>query len=747
MATFGEWLFFEEMKEGVYEESLRRLHIQEAIRSALDFYNIAVSGLWDLLAESEEDEPVELDDPFSGSEDAKPVEETPDDKKIRRAQKIQRMARMVRWAAMLDRRDLVAKVASIWEEVAPALQQNEAYENDDDEDDDWVIPTLKGSQPAAAAPKAAPAPTVNKDAVKAAISRLRPLLEKLGYLDEGEMDYGTDEDKIRAISKAAEAASKETGNDPPDNEDVRAMSDNPMLRNQISQDMMGEIINILQRTAEKTYRLIRRKQSFEGGESKYGAEMDEGDVLSTGLRINMRMLNRREVNNNLVARPWNDDLNILTIDVDNEENAKKIINTIKSPISTPERAMRDERREERKASGLAPGSSAVFTCSDCGHKRAAASSLVGTRMKCPKCGAEGTVKQGASVVSHDAGIAGDDGTMTSMDPVDTRTSDSLTTAATEETAKELVDAFRQAMAELKEKDPSLAILACLWLGIHGQTPSRCSMPDGSVPDQQAANRFREAARGISISSRDAPALFLRKIGLDVMKAGDGRGKSGRANWELVRLIKTNNIPAVDKLGGMPPGDLPPNWVPNYTQRHLFDANQQLWWKYMNRVVDTLSKKSLPFIMRRMSEILAEKDPAQKPKGWESPCSWSITKFLKETFRESIRSGTISISGTNPIIVVFYNQNRKGKEIRSYTITTSGREIKIAQKGWDDEVFSYEAPNYNVKCPRCNGVGRGCSECEGCGSTMDRIKVLNTERDIHARLVTRRINRPSRENKA
>lgn len=763
MTNFGEWLFLEEIREELYEAPLRRLQIEEALRKTMDLYNMAVSGQWNLIENDlDDDGPAELDDPFTGDETASPVEETPDDKKIRRAQKIQRLARMVRWAAMLDRRDTVAKVAEIYKnELLPLLSQNEwvnINESDDDDwgvpefkkrdrtsdDDDWGVPEFKSQSQSTNTQAPSVTQKNRRESSLAAIqSRLRPLLEKLGYLKEGELDYGTTEEKANAIVRAAKAAAAEKGNDPPDNEDVRSMAADENLRNRISQDMMGEVIRILQRTAEKTYRQIRRKHNFDGGESKYGAEMDEGDILSRGLEANMRKLQTRRVNKDGTARDWDDDLTILTTSIDTDEDAAQLINTIKSPISTPERALRDERREARKASGLAPGSNAIFTCSQCGHTRSVAPKLIGTSMKCPKCQGEGVVQQGASVVSHDAGATGEDGAVTSMDPVDTKTSDSLTNASMEETAKELVDAFRQSMAELKEKDPSQAVLACLWLGLHGNTPANCSAPDGSIPDHQAANRFRDAARGIGVSAREAPAMFLRKIGLDSISAGEGRGRSGRANWELVRMIKLNNIPAVGKLAGIPNGDLPPDWVPNYTQRHMFDANQQMWWKYMNRIIDTLSKKTLPFIMTRMSEILAEKNPLQKPKGWESPCSWSIMKFLKETFRESIRSGTVAITGSNPISVVFYNLHEKSREIRSYTVTIDSRQIKIVQKGWEQDVHSYDLPTYDVKCSKCNGVGRGCSECEGCGSTMDRLKVLKTENEIHARLITRRISRPSK----
>jgi DNA-directed RNA polymerase subunit M/transcription elongation factor TFIIS len=735
MSTFSEWLVFDDIRESVYEKSVRRLHVMEALRKTLEFYNNSVLGNWGfILEESREEGTSAKSDP---------------DKTISRAKKIQRLARMVRWAAMLDRRDAVAEVKRIYEKDWLPHFRHDEWTQVHESKEDWKYPDFDDDDEETAdvvEPEITDPKNHLYSILEPTIEKLTPLLVMLGYLKDGDMDYGTKGEKIELIGRAAEYASLETGNDPPkDDPDVKRMISDPARRKMAADDMMTELFSMLEKTARSTYMKMRRKHGFEGGEEKYGSEMDEGSILTTGLEINMKKLQSRHVNQNGTAQPWNEDLTVISKEIGNEEEAKHVINSIKSPISNSDRATRDERRQERKAAGLAPSSGSVFTCSDCGHTRSVENRHAGTRMKCPKCQGEGLVQRGAGVVSHDAGAKAEDGTVTGMDPVDSKSRDSLTTAAAAETNKEMMEAFREAMKELAQEDASKATLTCLWLGLHGKDHSKCVNPDAPISDE-AVKEVISNLYSANLSDRKKAAEAFDKIGLNNMSPGTGWGQTGRARWEFIKLIKSKNIPPVGVFRGMPSGDIPPNWTPNYQKRHEFTPDQQSWWRWMNSVFNTLSKQCLPSIAKRMHEIMAERQTDIKPKGWQSPCSWSLSKFLKVTFSPSIRNGSIVLQGENPIRMTVYAVSKSRKTLREYVISASNQQVKVDLIDGGEEKYSqsFPLPSLAVTCPKCGGSTRGCSECEECrGRVMDRIGFLKLERDIHDILVTQKGTRAAR----
>lgn len=810
MANFGEWLFFEEIREEIYGESLRRLHIHEALRRTFEFYNMAVSGQWDLILENspydDDDGPVELEDPFAGGdenapevklparelpslgrgrkkkkksdrsphelrsrydgwsppkEDKEEEGETPDseqpDDVILAAKTIQNYARLVRWAAMLDRRDMVAKVADIYRnELLPLVRQNESTQlresEDDSDDEDWVLPWLKkDAQSPGPEASATPQPTqapppARSDSLATVIAKIAPLLEKLGYIEEGALNYGTDEEKTRMVMRAAENASRERGNDPPaDNPDAQRLVKNPESRAQYAEFLMSEISEMLRATANRVYRQIRRLQGSEGGEKKYGAEMDEDEILNRGVEINMRQLQRRVVNKDGTAKEWNDDLNILKIRVDDEEEASRIINTIKSPISSPERALRDERRARDKTTGQRPGSRGVFTCSECGHTLSVSSRHVGTKMKCPKCQGEGTVQQVASAVSYDAGATAEDGTVTGMDVADPKGSTAIDAASADETSRDMMEAFREAMRELAQGDPSRATLTCLWLGLHGENPSDCTAPN-KPPSHEAIKTVISGLLNVNLSDRNASKDAFEKIGINNFMPGATHGKFGEARWNFIKFIKQH---APRAFPTMPKGEIPAGWTPKYTERHNFTPEQAAWYRWMNTVIDTLSKNCLPFLARRMQEILADRQPDIRPKGWESPCSWSLQRFLRATFAQSIRAGTIVVTGDNPTTFTIYGKSKDRKTMRTYKINADGQKVRVAFMAGEAEakVDEFAQPQPDRPCPKCNGSARGCPECEGCGRVTDRIETLRLERRISEFLLKDFGTRAARRNKA
>lgn len=725
MVTFGQWLLFDDIKVEIYEASIRDLMLQQALEQTLEFYNNSVAGRWSLILESD-GESLEADDPFTGSEDAKPVEVTPDDKKIKRARKIQRLAKMVRWAAMLDRRDAIAEVQRIYrQELLPILSRKEqtpVKESWHDESDFPMLPDFESKPATPQQQQTKPNAAQGSSGLSGVIKKLRPLLEKLGYLEEGELDYGTEDEKIKVISRAAEAASAEVDNDPPEEPEVVAMAKDEGLRKSISENMMGELIRILTATAEKTYRLIRRKYEFEGKELQ-AAEFDESEILSKGLEDNMRKLQRRKVNKDGTARPWDDELSIMTINIDSDEAAAKLINTIKSPISTPERALRDERRARDRAAGLGPGSGAVFTCSQCGHTRSAAYSQIGTTSTCPKCGGEGKIQQGASAVSYSAGTTNDDGSVSSMDPVDTKTRDSLTASADRESGNAMVSAFKQAMKELREKSPTMSAIACIWLSLDCEE-------DGSIPETNI-ERFVSAAGGVTMSSRMTPAQFINSLALDAHVPEKVRGRGGLGGWKLVELIVQRDLPRVGPTLSMRPNGSMPSVLPTYSMVRnnpkSLTPSQMDWWNFYNNANDAKGK-AISFVVQRMNDILMEQSD-ELALGQENAHSWNLHRFLSAVYRDQVRSGhaVINQHTTAPrqeVTIEFYDAKKK-RVIKSFRLKADGIKVSVVQeqpKGFENNVFNYTIP----EAPP--------------GQAMDSKKLKKLEWDVKARLDKRQLNR-------
>lgn len=755
MTAFRDWLSIERIGEEVYLEALIRLEAEKSLADLLEFYNMAVSCQIrvdeDNETEDEDGGPVELDDPFSGDEDAAPVEETPDDsepeqnsgeveseedkaasdakkdaRRARAAKEIQDLAWAVRWSAMLDRRDSVAELKRIYEsEWLPIVKDmergvSEAFRNAVEfegmsegeakkrvcesmgvslyeaskmimrgelsrsriNESDWGIPKLKDKKAA----------MTLEERVKAVMSKAKPILVRLGYAEQGDLEGSSQQNRLD-FEKAMKAATAEQGNEPPKNKVTEELSRSPAARARQREMLQLALYKMLMKPAMRVDRADSRSVvDADTGKSKLASKYSQGpeDIVSGAMVVILSKLTKRRVRkSDMEVAPWTTDLSVLTADA--ADNPGKIINSIKSVV-TRRTMYRDEDRGSKKAAGVRTNS-----------------------------------KDGVTYLGGSGGKR-DDGTMGDMDPTDMRTRDSLTASAQRETGGTMIEAFKQAMKELKDKRPSEAILACLWMSLD------CGA-DGNIPTANI-HRLISAAGGAAMSSRKTPAQFIASLGLDQILPGKFRGRGGAGEWELVKLIKAKGVPTTGRLGGMPIGNMPEQ-APNYANRMSLTPADKAWYDYMKKVNDA-RLDGLRFVMDRMAQIMAENDESQKPKGWESPCSWNIVKFLNETFHDEIGSGGVRVEGRAPTInVTFYNKNKKGKEIRFYTITIQGQKINIVQKGWEQDVFSYDLPVYNKPCPECHGRGGNCPSCEGCGSTMDRARTLELERSIHLRLLTQR----------
>jgi len=158
---------------------------------------------------------------------------------------------------------------------------------------------------------------------------------------------------------------------------------------------------------------------------------------------------------------------------------------------------------------------------------------------------------------------------------------------------------------------------------------------------------------------------------------------------------------------------------------------------MKKVADAKGD-ALKIVINRMHQIIAEKESSVRPNGWRSPCSWSLFKFLKDTYHDEIgKTMSIGDGNSNPITVTFFN---KIKKISEYSLSTNGGLVTIVQTlptGYESEPLKYEIPQNAIKCDTCRGAGGDCPECEGCGSTMDRVGTINLERSIKSTLDMRR----------
>ncbi|NBT57372.1 hypothetical protein EBT16_01165 [bacterium] len=211
MLCLKEWLELDRIRTEVYEPALNDTIAEMAARKTVRF-----------LLESMEDEeddgtPAELDDPFSGSEDAKPVKYEPEQHnepeskiKIRledgkaitserdAAKALKDAALWIRWSGMLERRRLIRQLQDMRKEDDPSYRP--------------VTDNSDPSQPTKTKKSFRDIADSNFD-----IKDTIPILEKLGYIDEEKLKMDVEDDKKRddMVRQAFYDATEETGNDMP----------------------------------------------------------------------------------------------------------------------------------------------------------------------------------------------------------------------------------------------------------------------------------------------------------------------------------------------------------------------------------------------------------------------------------------------------------------------------------------------------------------------------------------------------
>lgn len=220
MLSLKEWLEIDRIRTEVFQQSLHEILTEMAIVKTALFLRESVEK------EDEDGTPAELDDPFSGSEDAKPVsvsgdeEEQADDSQDRddanrvrirlddgrvlnsereAAKALKDAALWMRWAGMLERRKAIRQLRAMRAEEDPSYK-----------------PSLNENSEQA--------PTRSrrafKDIVKSNfnIKDTIPILEKLGYIDMDRIqrDPDIDDEKMhKIIRQAFHDATEESGNEIP----------------------------------------------------------------------------------------------------------------------------------------------------------------------------------------------------------------------------------------------------------------------------------------------------------------------------------------------------------------------------------------------------------------------------------------------------------------------------------------------------------------------------------------------------
>jgi hypothetical protein len=220
MLCLKEWLELDRIRTEVYEPALNETIAEMAVRKTARFF------LESMEDEDDEGTPAELDDPFSGSEDAKPVNSSqeqeqerdnnePESKmKIRledgkvitsereAAKALKDAALWMRWDGMLKRREAVRQIQAMRMKSDPGYGRDS--EQDGGEDDDISLQDVMEDD------------FKMEDAI--------PILKNLGYIDveelmssrtkEGSPEYSREQiDSM--LEKAFYDAAEESGNEIP----------------------------------------------------------------------------------------------------------------------------------------------------------------------------------------------------------------------------------------------------------------------------------------------------------------------------------------------------------------------------------------------------------------------------------------------------------------------------------------------------------------------------------------------------
>jgi hypothetical protein len=758
MLGFREWVVLDETRTEIYESILADIALHDAFKKTFDLYNEAVSGRRRRFAEDSSEEntdEIELDDPFAGGENAKPVRVAqpdpprpsgPSDAEV--AKRIQELAWAVRWGAMLDRLEAVQQIGEIYknewmplmarrnEEIEREYKRASAATRSDEEArrlvgqkfgmstyevgkvlagmhnewsvigeaDDFELPDFDnddGADPQGSSEVQDSSDISFEEYLKQIRAKAEPLLVKLGYLNDGDLDSGEPYERQRLLGSAIEGAKNEQGNEPPDNEVTKLLKSDPSARAASRRELQQLLHDKFIDTANSSYRSKSQKMGSLGKGSdgtrggRRGSVYFQGaeDVINQGVMSVMRSLTHRPVKQDMTAIEWKKELKVLNGTAVPDE----VLGSIGTRVSKG--AGRDEGRARKRASGLT------------GNSEDSPTFLSGGAMK-------------------------DDGTQGSIDPKDYRSQDSLGASERGETRDALISAFRDAMRELKEMDPLWAMLVCLKMNLG------CNS-DGSMPPHKAEDLLKMAMP--DSQGNQSPEGFFSRIGLSGTAAGQADDQLTRKiqlgdYWDSLKDLKgkRGRRPSPKMADGSPMRERPTDNL----------ALAKEWDKFKMTVKDS-TQEAFKWLSKRMYELVAEYSPEfSRPAGHVSPSSWDLARFLRTQFRSPAANVTEKrpAKGEQEIKLEFKEKQRVRSlsgEMEDADVTTKAWDILVKDnsisifqsypEGFEDNEFEFEIPAPTT-CPACGGSDDNCQTCGGDGMALDPAAIRKLEWDLRNLLI-------------
>jgi len=758
MLGFREWVVLDEVRTEIYESILADIALHEAFNKTLDLYNEAVSGRWRLFAEEsseEKPEEIELDDPFAGGENAKPVSVAepdpprpsgPSDAEV--AKRIQELAWAVRWSSMIDRLEAVKQIGEIYEkewmplmarrndEIEKEYKRVSAAAKSDEEarrlvgqkfgmstyevgkvlagmhnewsvigeSDDFELPDFEKDD-AEDTQGASDAQDSSDTSFEKELKRIRakaePLLVKLGYLENGELDGGEPYERQRLLGIAIEGAKDEGGNEPPDNEVTKRLRSDPSARAEARRDLQQILHDKFIGVAGSSYRASSQKMGSLGKGSdgskggRRGSAYFQGaeDVINQGVMSIMKSLTHRTVRQDMTATEWDQNMKVLN----DKAGPDEVLGSINIRVSKG--AGRDEGRARKKSVGL-------------------------------------SAKSKDSPIYLSGGAMQDDGTQASIDPKDYRSQDSLGASERGETRDALISAFRDAMHELKETDPLWAMLVCLKMNLG------CNS-DGSMPPHKAEDLLKMAMP--DSQGNQSPEGFFSRIGLSGTAAGQADDQLTRKlqlgdYWDSLKDLKgkRGRRPSPKMADGSPMRERPTDNL----------ALAKEWDKFKMTVKDS-AQEAFKWLSKRMYELVAEYSPEfSRPAGYVSASSWDLARFLRTQFRPPAANVTEKrpAKGEQEIKLEFKEKQRVRNlsgEMEDADVTTKAWDILVKDnsisifqshpEGFEDNEFEFEIPSLTA-CPACGGSDDNCTACGGDGMALDPAAIRKLEWDLRNLLI-------------
>ena len=706
MHSFRDWLVVDEVLRETKESILADLATERATRSLFEFLHWAIGGgLRPILEDSEE---AEFRSDGSWTE--------------AKAQEIQNLANKVRWSAMIDRAEAVEFIRDIYEkkwvsyiedrknemtreyeaerksgmhtsdeEIRRAVgakfkmttyevgriiagQQNEWAVFGEDKEKKWVVPTFKDDD------DDDDDDTQNykslDERLDEIITKVEPALVKLEYLKRGQLSFGEQKDKAKAIDMVIRSAAAETGNEVEENETTNLLKTNEGEREKARRSFMEAIYEAYGKIAASAYYRTSKYMGSLGKDSagtkggRRGSQDFQGaeDILSQGIEGVMKMLTRRKPERDGVAPPWKD------IKVLSGSTVPEIMGSIAVRFRPPN-ISRDSKRDRSKAGGQSGSSS-------------------------------------GNVQNLGDGATQDDGTRGSIDPADAKASDSLSSDVAVETNREMGEAFKKSMHDLKVRDPLLAMLVCLRMGLG------CHR-DGNMPDT-SVSAFMTLASGVGgFKSTQTPENFLSRL-------GQGDNPSSKMDEDLVVAIQGGNywdsLKKTTRFASSPKDE---SGALILQKPQVSSPHRKTWEKFVATARDA-KNEAMKWLAKRMYELMGE-DSHERSQGQTGPTSWSMSRLLKNRFGRSAEiKETNHGRGVSSIVISFIEGRKVSKyfeiEATPASVSITGpvypEKMKSGAQSIEDiPDIDFEMPDL-VECPKCGGSDSDCSVCDGTKAVID-----------------------------